>query len=81
MKNVESGTRRSRSLRPDARTGAGAIGTPLTIDGLWALGWGGGGTRNGLSTDLYFTAGPNDENDGLFGKISPTSTEQHGNAE
>ena len=45
-------------------------GQPLVIDGLWALKFGNGG--NGGKTDtLYFTAGPNDEKDGLFGSISP----------
>lgn len=36
---------------------------------------------NGSPTDLYFTAGPNDENDGLFGKISAAAAEQRGNSE
>ena len=38
---------------------------PLVIDGLWKLILGGG--RNSSSDTLYFTAGPNDETDGLFG--------------
>ena len=43
-------------------------GRPLTIDGLWGLIFGNGGA--GTETNvLYFTAGPNDEQDGLFGKI------------
>ena len=40
----------------------------LTIDGLWALSTGNG--KSGGSTQrLYFTAGPNDESNGLFGVI------------
>jgi uncharacterized protein (TIGR03118 family) len=40
----------------------------ITIDGLWALSTGNNG--NGGSTQkLYFTAGPNEESDGLFGVI------------
>ena len=49
---------------------AGPAGRPLTIDGLWSLTLGGG--RNSSSDTLYFTAGPNDESDGLFGTITPT---------
>lgn len=56
-------------------------GNMLWIDGLWALTFGGNSANNGLATELFFTAGPNDENDGLFGKITPSSTEQRGNTE
>jgi uncharacterized protein (TIGR03118 family) len=48
-------------------------GKPIVIDGLWTLTLGGG--RNSSSDTLYFTAGPNDETDGLFGTITPTSTD------
>jgi uncharacterized protein (TIGR03118 family) len=41
---------------------------PLAIDGLWALQFAQGG-NNGTAGTLYFTAGPNDESDGLFGRI------------
>jgi uncharacterized protein (TIGR03118 family) len=58
-----------------------AIGQPLSIDGLWGLSFAGDGTNNGLATELYFTAGANDESDGIFGKITATSSEQRGNAE
>jgi uncharacterized protein (TIGR03118 family) len=44
---------------------------PLVIDGLWTLVLGGG--RNSNSDTLYFTAGPNDETNGLFGTITPVS--------
>ena len=44
---------------------------PIAIDGLWALRFGNDGTA-GPSTRLFFTAGPNDEQDGLFGSIDPT---------
>ena len=47
-------------------------GNPVVIDGLWTLTLGGG--RNSSSDTLYFTAGPNDETDGLFGTITPAST-------
>jgi uncharacterized protein (TIGR03118 family) len=42
----------------------------LTIDGLWALTFGNGGA-GGAKNTLYFSAGINDENDGLFGSLSP----------
>jgi uncharacterized protein (TIGR03118 family) len=45
-------------------------GKPIVIDGLWALQVGNGGA-GGLANTLYFTAGPNDEKDGLFGSLTP----------
>jgi uncharacterized protein (TIGR03118 family) len=41
----------------------------LVIDGLWALEFGNAGF-NGNPQTLFFTAGPNDEADGLFGTIT-----------
>ena len=55
-------------------------GAPLWIDGLWALSFG-NGSKAGSSTDLYFTAGPSDENHGLLGKLAAVTTEQRGNTE
>jgi len=46
-------------------------GKPVVIDGLWKLTLGGG--RNSSSDTLYFTAGPNDETNGLFGAITAAS--------
>jgi uncharacterized protein (TIGR03118 family) len=46
-------------------------GNPIVIEGLWSLGFG-----NFLEADtdeLYFTAGINDEADGLFGEIAPVT--------
>jgi uncharacterized protein (TIGR03118 family) len=43
----------------------------MTIDGLWALTFGNDGTA-GTANTLYFSAGINDENDGLFGTITPS---------
>jgi uncharacterized protein (TIGR03118 family) len=44
----------------------------ISIDGLWGLIVGNGG--NGGAVDkVYFTAGPNDEADGLFGSLAPSS--------
>ena len=43
-------------------------GLPVHNDGLWALSFGNNGAA-GSSDTLFFTAGLNDEADGLFGKI------------
>jgi uncharacterized protein (TIGR03118 family) len=46
-------------------------GNPIVIDGLWGLIVGNGG--NGGRTDtIYFTAGPNEEQHGLFGSLTPS---------
>jgi uncharacterized protein (TIGR03118 family) len=45
---------------------------PITIDGLWGISFGNGATAGPAGT-LFFTAGPDDENHGLFGKIEPSS--------
>jgi uncharacterized protein (TIGR03118 family) len=49
-----------------------AAGRPIKIDGLWALQFGHGTTAtsaNGLTNTLFFTAGPADEEHGLFGSL------------
>jgi len=46
----------------------GADGNPITIDGLWGLMPGNDG-NGGSSQDIYFSAGPNSEMDGLFGVL------------
>jgi uncharacterized protein (TIGR03118 family) len=43
----------------------------LTIDGLWGLSFGNGGTA-GPTTTLFFTAGIGAEGHGLFGSIIPS---------
>jgi len=48
-----------------------ANGEPIVIDGLWTLTQGGG--RNSSPDTMFFTAGPNHETDGLFGKITPVA--------
>src|SRR5262249_46374390 len=71
--NALTGKFAGKVLAPD--------GSPLRIDGLWALSFAGGNLRSGAANELYFTAGPNDENDGLFGKLTATASEQRGNTE
>ncbi|MGD1702477.1 TIGR03118 family protein [Dapis sp. BLCC M229] len=43
-------------------------GNPIEIEGLWGLIFGNGASL-GETNHLYFAAGPNDEADGLFGKL------------
>lgn len=50
----------------------GEDGKPVTIDGLWGIGFGNGATAGPLTT-LFFAAGINGEQDGLFGTITPTT--------
>ena len=42
---------------------------PLIISGLWALVVGPKTTTTDFSSSVYFTAGPNGEDDGIFGKL------------
>src|SRR6266436_2950426 len=54
----------------------------LTIDGLWAISFGGvSATNNGQTNTLFFTAGPNDEANGLLGTLTATQSEQPGNSQ
>ena len=48
---------------------------PIKIDGLWGLGFGNGGNA-GPATTLFFSAGPNHEQDGLFGTITAVENVQ-----
>jgi len=43
-------------------------GTPIVVDGLWALQFGNGIDSQPTST-LFYTAGPDDETHGLYGRI------------
>jgi len=44
-------------------------GKPIKIDQLWGIEFGGGSSANGKTNALYFAAGPNNGQDGLFGVI------------
>lgn len=46
-----------------------ANNNPIVIDGLWGIAFG-NGAKAGPSNTLFFTAGPNREQDGLFGAIT-----------
>ncbi|MCU1341804.1 MAG: hypothetical protein JWN92_1227 [Candidatus Acidoferrum typicum] len=59
-------------LRPDD--------SRVFIDGIWSLTFGNNGAA-GSSTTLWFSAGPNNEMDGLFGTLTPIIAEQDGDEE
>ena len=66
------GDGRIHAFNPDTGALVGTLSTgaghSIVINGLWGLSFGNGVTA-GDSNTLYFTAGPNDESNGLFGKI------------
>ena len=45
---------------------------PIVIDGLWGISFG-NGLLNQPTNVLFFAAGPDDENHGVYGRIEPTS--------
>jgi uncharacterized protein (TIGR03118 family) len=46
-----------------------ASGKPIEISEIWAIQFGLGGADNGPTNQLFFTAGPNNYSNGLFGVI------------
>jgi uncharacterized protein (TIGR03118 family) len=62
-----------KETAPNAWTPDGTLkgldGNPLEIGGLWALEFGNGAANNGPTTTLFYTAGPNGESQGVFGRI------------
>jgi len=58
-----------------------ASGKPLSINGLWAISPGNSATATSYdpasspASELYFTAGPDEGKGGLFGYLTPVSTE------
>jgi len=48
----------------------GTDGKAIVIDRLWGIGFGNNGTA-GPATTLFFAAGPDDEEHGLFGRLDP----------
>ena len=57
-----------------------ARGKAIQIDGLWALEFG-NDANAGAALKLFFTAGPGDEQHGLFGNIAPIASEGRGSVE
>lgn len=57
-----------------------ASGKPISINGIWAISFGGNSASNYDSTgapaaEMYFTAGPNGQTEGLFGFLTPVTAE------
>ncbi len=69
--NFGDGTLVSFDLTTGEQTGylRNELGEAVHIDGLWGLAFG-NGESFGQSNFLYFTAGPNGEADGLFGRLN-----------
>ncbi len=44
-------------------------GSPIEIDQLWGIEFGGGTSKDGATNELFFTAGPNNNLSGTFGVI------------
>jgi uncharacterized protein (TIGR03118 family) len=51
-------------------TVSSSAGKPIEIDQLWGIEFGGGSSSNGDTNQLFFTAGPDNNVNGLFGVIS-----------
>lgn len=66
----DAGTGRFRGLLKGVHEGT------VKIDGLWALAFG-NGARAGDADTLFFTAGPDKENHGLFGALVPRDERRH----
>jgi len=66
--NFGDGTINAYTLNGEFVGTLGNAGGTLVIDGLWALAF--GGSAKSSPDVLYFTAGPNSENNGLFGAIT-----------
>ncbi len=66
----------------DVKTGSfigqlrGTNGAVLQIDGLWGISFG-NGIKNQPTNSLFSAAGPNDENDGLFGRLEAVAAGVH----
>ena len=69
--NTNSGTINGFDLQTGKFVGTikDAKGQPIMIDQLWGINFGGGTTINGNPNQLFFAAGPNNNNGGLFGVI------------
>jgi len=74
--NFGDGTINAYELGSNGSAHEGTLRRPnghvVGIDGLWALSFGNGGPA-GAKGRLFFTAGPDDESHGLFGRIKATN--------
>jgi uncharacterized protein (TIGR03118 family) len=70
--NTNSGTINGFNLTTGALVGTitNAEDKPIHINQLWGIEFGGGSTANGDTNQLYYTAGPDNNVDGIFGVIN-----------
>jgi len=70
--NTNAGTINGFNLKTGKFVGTvkNSAGKPITINQLWGIEFGGGTAANGKKNQLYFTAGPNNGVNGLFGVIA-----------
>jgi len=68
--NPTSGQYAGKLLQPVA-----AGEQPITIDGLWGIGFGSGAPNSGPLTTLFFAAGPGGESHGLFGSLTAVTAD------
>jgi uncharacterized protein (TIGR03118 family) len=69
--NTDTGTITGYNLKTGAYMGtvSTSTGKPIVIPQLWGIEFGGGTAANGKTNQLFFTAGPNNGIDGIFGGI------------
>jgi uncharacterized protein (TIGR03118 family) len=70
--NTNAGTINGFNLKTGKFVGTvkNSAGKAITIDQLWGIEFGGGSSANGKKNQLYFTSGPNNNVNGLFGVIA-----------
>jgi len=70
--NTNTGTINGFNLKTGKFVGTieNAAGKPIKIDQLWGIEFGGGTANNGKTNQLFFTSGPDNNVNGLFGVIA-----------
>ena len=71
--NTNTGTINGFNLKTGALVGTVTNATtkkPIVINQLWGIEFGGGSANNGNTNQLFFTAGPANNKDGIFGVIN-----------
>jgi uncharacterized protein (TIGR03118 family) len=70
--NTNAGTINGFNLKTGKFVGTikNSAGKPIVVDQIWGIEFGGGSAANGKKNQLYFTAGPNNNANGLFGVIA-----------
>jgi uncharacterized protein (TIGR03118 family) len=70
--NTNTGTINGFNLKTGKFVGTimNASNKPIKINQLWGIEFGGGTSNNGKTNQLFFTAGPGNNTDGLFGVIA-----------